>query len=214
MADNTAKPIGDYQATLFGTDATEENNPDRKFLKDKTYRFAYELSIADKNELIQIFGCFPASTESITYPLFDLTFSNMHFIPVSGSVDKANSKLLYFGEVNGIAKNMADCDHAYKEAHDATVSCSSAGEIAHEHCLRCGKNFVNNVEVSSVSLDPLPHTFSELVPATNSTCSVKGHEAYYTCTVCNKALFYDKFMILFNKSSEKYKFYSVLLKCK
>lgn len=73
---------------------------------------------------------------------------------------------------------------------DAT--CAADGLKAHYQCARCKKYFVEvngeRVETTkeALKISKLEHTFSDLVPKQEKTCTSDGMKSHYRCTVCGK----------------------------
>ena len=71
-------------------------------------------------------------------------------------------------------------------------TCTEEGMKAHYRCDRCKKYFVEvdgqKVEVSKdeLKIPKLAHTYSELVPKVEKTCTEDGMKSHYRCTVCGK----------------------------
>lgn len=179
IASNTASVVGSTQDKLLGTNASEENNPDRAFEGGKTYRFAYDLETTAENQIVQIFTCVKAAS---------LTLSNLHLVPLSETpLGKADSKLLYFGDPDGIAFTNEDCQHAYRRSvAKVSATCTETGIIAHDHCSRCGKDLDGDTVLTSVIAPTIEHDYGDLIEAVESTCTENGHSAYYHCSVCGK----------------------------
>lgn len=81
--------------------------------------------------------------------------------------------------------------HAYGDLiPEQPATCEENGTKAHYECANCGKLFVleegNYTEVDAEDLViPAGHTYGELVPAQEATCTAGGRAAYYHCEVCD-----------------------------
>lgn len=69
-------------------------------------------------------------------------------------------------------------------------TCTEDGYKAHYKCADCNNALFSDAAGTQPTdadkiKDPAAHTL-ELVPAVDSTCIVKGHDAYYKCKVCGK----------------------------
>ena len=90
----------------------------------------------------------------------------------------------------GVGSQDVTISHAYGElVPEQPATCEENGTKAHYECANCGKLFVleegNYTEVDAEDLViPAGHTYGELVPAQEATCTAGGHAAYYYCAVC------------------------------
>ncbi|HIX09052.1 MAG TPA: InlB B-repeat-containing protein [Firmicutes bacterium] len=88
--------------------------------------------------------------------------------------------------------------HAYGDLiPEQPATCEKNGTKAHYECANCGKLFVleegNYTEVDAEDLViPAGHTYGELVPAQEATCTADGRAAYYHCEVCDTYFTADK----------------------
>lgn len=167
------------QPKLIGTNASEENNKDRKFEPGVNYRFTYVFETTEAEQFIQIFAVPGAKT--------NVTISNLHTINLEGKENRVHGEMLYFGKsIDSVIKN-DDCKHDFKyNVAGKDAGCEENGSISHDHCPVCGKNFVDGEENNNVIKPATGHEYGELISAIESTCSEHGHPAYYQCSKCNK----------------------------
>lgn len=94
------------QPKLIGTNASEENNKDRKFEPGVNYRFTYVFETTEAEQFIQIFAVPGAKT--------NVTISNLHTINLEGKENRVHGEMLYFGKsIDSVIKN-DDCKHDFK----------------------------------------------------------------------------------------------------
>lgn len=169
------------QAKLLGTNASEENNADRKLEANTVYRFAYEIELNDPTQLVQIFMCFGTGTHTVT-------LSNMHFINLDGATGRFGSTLLSFGKATDALTVKESCTHAWRFAvKEKAATCLAEGVHAHNYCPQCGaRTDGEGNPATDVIISRVDHDYGELVAAAQSTCEVKGHSAYYRCAWCDK----------------------------
>lgn len=98
----------------------------------------------------------------------------------------------------GVGSQDVTISHAYGDLiPEQPATCEENGTKAHYKCANCGKLFVleegNYTEVDAEDLViPAGHTYGELVPAQEATCTAGGHAAYYHCEVCDTYFTADK----------------------
>ena len=83
--------------------------------------------------------------------------------------------------------------HAHNVEHVSgkAASCTEAGNLEYWRCLICGEYFIDedftqSVDEANVALPALGHTMTK-TEGVEPTCTTGGNNAYYTCSVCNKA---------------------------
>ena len=83
--------------------------------------------------------------------------------------------------------------HAHNVEHvpGKAASCTEAGNLEYWRCLTCGEYFTDedctqSVDEADVILPALGHTMTK-TEGVEPTCTTGGNNAYYTCSVCNKA---------------------------
>lgn len=178
--DTAAVYAGVQQAKLLGTNAAEENNPDRKLEVGKKYRFAYEVELTEARQLIQIFTVFGKMTQTATV-------SNLHIVELEGKTGRLGSVLVNFGEADAAPAVKENCTHSWQYAVTAVdATCHSEGVKAHDYCPQCGKREIGGAPATDTTIAMTDHNYGTLVAATDSTCETQGHDAYYQCSLCNK----------------------------
>ena len=83
--------------------------------------------------------------------------------------------------------------HAHNTEHVSgkAASCTETGNLEYWRCLTCGEYFTDedctqSVDEADVILPTLGHTMTK-TEGVEPTCTTGGNNAYYTCSVCNKA---------------------------
>ncbi len=70
------------------------------------------------------------------------------------------------------------------------ATCEEAGEKAHYHCGRCGKDFdekkQNELSKEDLKIEPQGHAYGDLIPRVAPSCGKEGMEAHYRCGRCGK----------------------------
>ena len=200
-----AKVVSNSAGTLAGADESKligsHADADPRIIEFKAgtvYRFAYVMETTASDQIIQIFTCFAGESS--------VSISNLHLEFIDqGATGVVTSKMLYFGEPEGIKITADECAH--ENAYDVagTATCTAEGILAHRHCPQCGQNVIDGEVVETVT-GKLPHTIGEWQSDANNhwkECSVcnthfdeeahtPGPEATETtpqvCTVCDYVL--------------------------
>lgn len=183
VVDRTATVYsGVQQAKLLGTNAAEENNPNRKLEVGKKYRFAYEAELTEAEQLIQIFTVFGGKSQTAT-------ISNLHVAELEGKTGRLGSVLCKFGAADEAPSEKETCTHDWKYSVTAVgATCRSEGVVAHDWCPQCGRREIGGTEVTAddTTIAMTDHNYGDLQAAVESTCEKQGHDAYYQCSSCEK----------------------------
>lgn len=132
-------------------------------------------------------GCYESETVGVTASTENATCTNPGKIVYTAKQFKAT----YFRETTP-ATNKVDLSplgHNMVSFQASAPSCTTAGRIAHYHCNRCGKNYVDEAGLNEITtstvIEPLGHDFITHAQI-DATCTVDGSKAYKECTHCNR----------------------------
>ncbi len=78
--------------------------------------------------------------------------------------------------------------HDLVDSEEIPATCTTEGTKAYSHCERCGKYFIDDVEVleEDLVIPILGHDYGEIHDMVDATCTENGHYAYYECVRCGK----------------------------
>lgn len=163
---------------LLGTNSSEENNPNRKLEVGVTYRFAYEIELTEVDQIVQIFTVFDKGIQTVK-------LSNLHFVNLEEKTGNAHVMLINFADATAPLTKFEECGHAWQYAiNDTKATCLTEGYLAHDYCPQCGARTKDGEPATDLILPKVDHDYGELHETTQSTCEVKGHDAYYQCSWC------------------------------
>ena len=132
-------------------------------------------------------GCYESETVGVTASTANATCTTAGKIVYTAKQFKAT----YFRETTPATNevNLSPLGHNMVSFAASAPSCTTAGRVAHYHCNRCGKNYVDQAGTTeittSVVIEPLGHDFVTHNQI-DATCTVDGSKAYKECTHCNR----------------------------
>lgn len=100
-------------------------------------------------------------------------------------------------EVSTATVTVIDHTHTTVKVPEKAADCTTDGNIEHFKCTNCGDLFsdadaVNSLTAEAVKI-PASHTYGDLIPKVEATCSKAGMHAHYECSVCGKL--FDESMV-------------------
>ena len=129
--------------------------------------------------------------------IFGLAHDNAGTVTITGCTNNGTVTSLTGGQITIAVKAViTDCTESgsYVHSHNFThvdgkaATCTEAGNVEHDHCSLCGKNFdAEGRELESVNIDALGHT-EEVVPGYAATCTEDGLTEGKKCSVCGETL--------------------------
>ena len=93
-------------------------------------------------------------------------------------------------EISTATVTVIDHTHTTVKVPEKAADCTTDGNIEHFKCTNCGDLFsdagaVNSLTAEAVKI-PASHTYGDLIPKVEATCSKAGMHAHYKCSVCGK----------------------------